>query len=86
MGLRLVRDDAGDRVEAPIGMGHVHAEARRRIVALGYDRHRARALATGSDMPRDIHIKHLQIMAVAMALCSLETIPEDYRSEMYWPT
>ncbi|KQS65257.1 hypothetical protein ASG39_08360 [Rhizobium sp. Leaf371] len=86
MGLRLVTSAAEDRDDAPVGIADVNAEARRRLSALGYDRHRARVLATGIDMPRDIHIRHLQIMAIALALGSLETIPDDYRSDAYWPT
>lgn len=85
MGLRLVGKDDADRGEAPVGVRDVEAEARRRLSVLGHERYRARSLATGIDMPREIHIKHLQIMAIALALSSLESIPDDYRSDVYWP-
>ncbi|PYE34685.1 hypothetical protein C8J35_10387 [Rhizobium sp. PP-F2F-G38] len=85
MGLRLVGKDDADRGEAPAGARDVEAEARRRLSLLGHERHRVRSLATGIDMPREVHIKHLQIMAIALALSSLETIPDDYQSDAYWP-
>lgn len=85
MKLRLVWSDVADEAAGPVGVRDVQAEACRRLSALDYDRHHARSLATGIDMPREIHILHLQITAIALALCSLETIPDDYRSDVYWP-
>ncbi|MCD7108602.1 hypothetical protein LRX75_06055 [Rhizobium sp. DKSPLA3] len=85
MGLRLVGRNDADRGAAPVGVRDVEAEARRRLSLLGYERHRARSLATGIEMPREVHIQHLQIMAIALALSSLDSIPDDYRSDVYWP-
>ncbi|SER90516.1 hypothetical protein [Rhizobium sp. NFR03] len=85
MGLRLVSNRDAEYGKAPVGIRDVEAEARRRLSGLDYEHHRTRALATGIDMPREIHIKHLQIMAIALALSRLESIPEDYCSDIYWP-
>jgi hypothetical protein len=63
----------------------VRMEAQRRLNASGYTRHRARALATGADMPEAIRHFALQINFVADALTALKPIPQDFQSDIYWP-
>lgn len=63
----------------------VRQEAQRRLNASGYNRHRARALATGKDMPEAIHDYALEIALVSEKLIMQKPIPEDYQSNTYWP-
>ncbi|MGV3550347.1 hypothetical protein [Rhizobium sp.] len=63
----------------------VRLEAQRRLNASGYTRHRARALATGVDMPAAIRHYALQVNFVADKLIALKPIPQDFQSDTYWP-
>lgn len=92
MGLRLVTDDRSGQgtlmtaatQSLPITVGDVDAEAKRRLADLGLQRHHDRARATGRAVPRDVRIRELQIMAIALALANLDPIPDDYCSDSYW--
>jgi hypothetical protein len=64
----------------------VRLEAQRRLNASGYTRHRARSLATGADMPDTIKHFALQINFVVEKLTLLKPIPQDFQSDLYWPT
>lgn len=64
----------------------VKLEGRRRLNASGYMRHRARALATGADIPDAFRHYALQIGFVVEKLVLLKPIPEDFQSDIYWPT
>lgn len=63
----------------------VRLEAQRRLNASGYTRHRARALATGAEIPETIRHFALQINFVADQLTALKPIPQDFQSDLYWP-
>lgn len=63
----------------------VHAEASRRIRLTGYDSWRIREFATGSTMPQSIRHLQMQIAYAAHALARLEPVPQDFRSDVYWP-
>lgn len=63
----------------------VRGEAERRLRQAGWDRWQARSAATGCAMPRDLHYMAIQIGYVAEALSRLATIPDDFRSDSYWP-
>jgi hypothetical protein len=63
----------------------VRLEAQRRLNASGYTRHRARSLATGTDMPEAIRHYALQINFVVEKLTMLKPIPQDFQLDMYWP-
>jgi hypothetical protein len=63
----------------------VSKEATRRLAALGYAQHNARALATGANIPNRIRHLALQINFVADTLMALNEIPTDFKSDMYWP-
>lgn len=64
----------------------VRQEAQRRLNAAGYTRHRARALATGVDIPEAMRNFALQVGFVVEKLTLLKPIPEDFQSDIYWPT
>ncbi|PDS74090.1 hypothetical protein [Rhizobium sp. L43] len=63
----------------------VRREAARRLSESGYHLSRVREFATG--MPMLAALKHLslQIDFAAEALSRLDPIPEDFRSDGYWP-
>jgi hypothetical protein len=63
----------------------VRQEAQRRLNACGYTRHRARALATGIDMPDAVSHFALQVNFVVETLTALKPIPQDFQSDIYWP-
>lgn len=63
----------------------VRLEAQRRLNASGYTRHRARALATGADIPEPIRHFALQVNYVVEKLTTLKPIPRDFQSDIYWP-
>lgn len=63
----------------------VRQEAQRRLNASGYTRHRARALATGADMPESYRHFALQVNFVVDTLTALKPIPQDFQSDIYWP-
>jgi hypothetical protein len=69
----------------PFSKGDVAAEAARRIKASGYDRCRARYLATGEPIPKALQYLKIQIVWVADTLAGLEPIPDDYADDKYWP-
>lgn len=69
----------------PPAAADVHAEARRRIRLSGYDVWCRRALATGVAMPAALRHLKLQIAFSAEVLARLEPIPDDFRSDVYWP-
>ena len=61
----------------------VRQEAQRRLNAAGYTRHRARALATGVDIPEAMRNFALQVGFVVEKLTLLKPIPEDFQSDIY---
>ena len=63
----------------------VHAEAMRRIGMAGYDTWRIRKFATGAAMPKALRYLQMQIAFAAETLARLERIPDDFRSDVYWP-
>lgn len=63
----------------------VRREADRRLHALDYDRYLTRERAVGIAVPREIRYLAMQIDFVARTLSSLADIPEDFRSDRYWP-
>lgn len=63
----------------------VDAEARRRIRSSGYEAWQVRQLATGVCMPQAIRYLQMQIAFAADALARLDHIPDDFRSDIYWP-
>ncbi|RYH08618.1 MAG: hypothetical protein EON57_05320 [Alphaproteobacteria bacterium] len=63
----------------------VRQEAQRRLNNSGYSRHRARALATGTDMPECFVHFALQVNFVVDKLTALKPIPQDFQSDIYWP-
>ena len=69
----------------PPAAADVHAEARRRIRLIGYDVWCRRALATGTAVPAALRHLKLQIAFSAEVLARLEPIPDDFRSDVYWP-
>jgi hypothetical protein len=64
----------------------VRKEAARRLGALGYAQHNARALATGANIPARIRALALQINFVADSISALDVIPADFQSDVYWPS
>jgi len=60
-------------------------EAARRLGESGYHLSRIREFATGSPMPAALKYLSLQIDFAAEALSRLNPIPEDFRSDGYWP-
>jgi hypothetical protein len=81
---------AGDVVfqlhAAKPALGDVMAEAARRIQASGYEDWRVREFVTGGSMPPALKYLRMQIEFVAEALLRLDPIPEDFRSDTYWPS
>ena len=75
----------GSGEDAASGARAVLAEAERRLRAAGYERLRARALATGVEMPKEMKYLHMQIDFVAKTLSSLDVVPDDFRADRYWP-
>lgn len=63
----------------------VRREAARRLGESGYHLSRIREFATGSPMPAALKYLSLQIDFAAEALSRLNPIPEDFRSDSYWP-
>lgn len=63
----------------------VRLEAARRLGASGYHLSRTREFATGTPMPAPLKYLSLQIDFAAEALSRLNPIPEDFRSDGYWP-
>jgi hypothetical protein len=90
MALRLIE---GGRVDAAFtdadnhvpGRADVSREAERRLQVVGYPKWRNREAATGIPMPREIKYLAMQIGYVAEALSELSIIPQDFRSDIYWP-
>lgn len=70
----------------PVLVEDVEAEARRRLRACRIDEWRTREFITGAPMPD--HVRHfaLQVEFAAQAISRLSTIPEDFDSDIYWPT
>lgn len=92
MKLMVIEGGRGDGVEvlpersqAWRNAAAVHAEARRRIHLSGYDAWRVREFATGAAMPKAIRYLQMQITFAADALSRLDRLPEDFRSDIYWP-
>ncbi|MBX9454860.1 MAG: hypothetical protein KL863_01835 [Rhizobium sp.] len=63
----------------------VRLEAQRRLNAAGFTRYRARALATGADIPETVRHYALQIDFVIKKLTALKPIPQDFQLDIYWP-
>ena len=64
----------------------VRAEAARRLKAIGYEDWRVREFVTGASMPSALKYLRMQIDFVAETISRLERIPEDFRSDTYWPS
>ena len=78
-------DDVGPRVPLRPIIADVQAEGRRRVRRAGYDAWCVREFATGIPMPKSIRYLQMQITFAADALARLDNIPEDFRSDVYWP-
>lgn len=63
----------------------VHLEAARRIKAIGYEDWRVREFMTGRPMPSSVRFLQMQIAFARDALARLKPIPQDFRSDRYWP-
>ncbi|ASR08937.1 hypothetical protein [Rhizobium leguminosarum] len=63
----------------------VRREAARRISESGYHLSRIREFATGVPMLASLKYLSLQIDFAAETLSRLDPIPEDFRSDGYWP-
>jgi hypothetical protein len=63
----------------------VRREAARRLGDSGYHLSRIKEFATGAPMPAPLKYLSLQIDFAAEALSRLNPIPEDFRSDDYWP-
>jgi hypothetical protein len=90
MALRVI--DGGRATAVPArkdnlvpGKQDIAEEADRRLQAIGYGRWRAREAATGILMPREVKYLGMQIGFVAQALSALASVPQDFRSDIYWP-
>jgi hypothetical protein len=64
----------------------VRREAQHRLHASGYIKYKARALATGADIPFAIHHFAEELNLVAERLSALRPIPDDFQSDSHWPT
>nr|WP_250807663.1 hypothetical protein [Neorhizobium tomejilense] len=64
----------------------VWAEASRRRVASGVETARTREAITGQPMPRELRNLALRMDVVAAKLVALRPIPEDFASDIYWPS
>lgn len=63
----------------------VRREASRRRDILGLNRHRVREMAVGVPVPAKLRYLEIQIEFVAECLLNQDDIPEDFRSDKYWP-
>lgn len=63
----------------------VQREAERRLEEMGWQRWQIRNGVTGCAVPRDLRYLAMQITFVAEAIARLAVIPQDYRSDAYWP-
>ncbi|GGD96337.1 hypothetical protein GCM10011390_13890 [Aureimonas endophytica] len=77
---RIIAFPGGRSLPAP-----VDAEAARRVAALGYERWAARARLTGAPIPPEIRHLKMQIDFAATMLKQLSPLPEDFRSDGFWP-
>lgn len=95
MHLRVIQGGLGgdERAEGPKA-GHeqiaptaqdVQREAERRLEEMGWQRWQIRNGVTGSAVPRELRYIAMQITFVAEAIARLAVIPQDYRSDAYWP-
>lgn len=64
----------------------VRAEAERRMRESGYEDWRVKEYVTGASMPAALRYLQMQIDFVAEAISRLERIPDDFRSDTYWPS
>jgi hypothetical protein len=96
MAMRLVLIEGGlglsdgdqDQPKARIctpGPLDVGKEARRRLREAGWEQWQVKSVATGCAIPQDLRYIAMQINYVAEALARLATIPDDFRSDAYWP-
>ncbi len=93
MTLRVI--EGGPAVRAPLPdmasenraptLEDITREAERRIAATGMDKWRNREALTGMPVPRETRYLAMQIGYVAEVLGRLAVIPEDFRSDIYWP-
>jgi hypothetical protein len=76
-----------DRAEAGPGPSRedVRQEANRRLKESGYHPSRIREFATGVPMLASLKYLSLQIDFAAETLSRLDPIPDDFRSDGYWP-
>ncbi|WP_037072556.1 hypothetical protein [Rhizobium sp. CF142] len=79
---------AGERDRQASGRGpereDIRREAVRRLSTSGY--HRSRIMeAAGVSMPPAFQYFAMQIDFAADAICQLDPIPADFRSDLYWP-
>ena len=63
----------------------VRIEAARRLKAIGYEEWRVREFMSGRPMPSSVRFLQMQIAFASDALAQLDPIPEDFRSDRYWP-
>ncbi|QRM57395.1 hypothetical protein [Sinorhizobium sp. BG8] len=86
-GFRLRIVAGTDMIDGRVGptSEDVRREAQRRLSLAGYGTMYARQLATGGRVPNSIAFLRMQIEFVAETLAELEPIPEDFRSDEYWP-
>ena len=62
------------------------SECLRRKAAAGIEAAKARELAVGEHMPRDLRYLGMQMDFAASAMAALDPIPTDFASDIYWPS
>ncbi|MBA5806010.1 MULTISPECIES: hypothetical protein [Rhizobium] len=83
-GQAVQMDDWSEERRGP-SRDDVRLEAARRISESGYHLSRIREFATGVPMLASLKYLSLQIDFAAETLSRLDPIPEDFRSDGYWP-
>ncbi|MFP5078601.1 hypothetical protein ACLE20_14950 [Rhizobium sp. YIM 134829] len=87
MGLVLIQGGRAEAEDSAVPtVAAVEREAARRLDLVAFGREAAREAATGRPMPLPLRIYGLQVKAIALGLCRLEVIPDDYRADLYWPS
>ncbi|MBB4574987.1 hypothetical protein PYR71_28695 [Rhizobium sp. MC63] len=90
---KVIEGGRAQAVELDDGLGagrgpnrdDVRREAARRLNESGYHLSRVREFATGVPMLASLKYLSLQIDFAAETLSRLDPIPEDFRSDGYWP-
>lgn len=73
-------------VAASILVEDVEAEARRRLRSCRIEEWRTREFITGLPMPDDVRHFAMQVEFAAIAISRLSPIPDDFDSDIYWPS